>query len=54
MIVSKDDGNTTFYPGGVLTYTITYTNVGSGAALNAELNDTLPDYTSFVSCGDVS
>jgi uncharacterized repeat protein (TIGR01451 family) len=54
MIVSKDDGTETYYCGGVLTYTITYANIGLGAALHAVLNDTLPDYTSFVSCGDVS
>jgi uncharacterized repeat protein (TIGR01451 family) len=50
MTVSKDDGTTTFYPGGVLTYTIIYTNTGEGAALEAVLNDILPLSTSFLSC----
>lgn len=50
MSVSKDDGTTTFSPGGVLTYTIAYTNDGPGAALDAVLTDTLPDYTTFLSC----
>jgi uncharacterized repeat protein (TIGR01451 family) len=50
MIVSKDDETTDFYPGGVLTYTIIYTNTGEGAALDAVLTDDLPDYTTFVSC----
>jgi uncharacterized repeat protein (TIGR01451 family) len=50
MTVSKDDGTTTLDPGGVLTYTITYTNVGDGAALEAVLTDTLPLFTTFLSC----
>jgi uncharacterized repeat protein (TIGR01451 family) len=50
MSVSKDDGTTDFYPGGVLTYTIIYTNAGEGAALEAVLTDTLPLSTTFLSC----
>ena len=50
MTVSKDDGTTTFSPGGVLTYTIIYTNTGEGAALEAVLTDTLPLSTTFLSC----
>ena len=50
MTISKDDGTTTFYPGGVLTYAIIYTNAGDGAALEAVLTDTLPLSTTFVSC----
>ena len=50
MSVSKDDGTETFVPGGVLTYTITYSNAGEGAALEAVLTDELPLSTTFVSC----
>lgn len=50
MAISKDDGTVTFNPDGVLTYTITYANNGSGAALDATLTDTLPLSTTFLSC----
>jgi uncharacterized repeat protein (TIGR01451 family) len=50
MSVSKDDGTTTFDPGGVLTYSIIYTNADEGAALGVVLTDTLPLSTTFLSC----
>ena len=50
MTVSKDDGTATFVPGGVLNYTITYANGGTGPALYVVLTDTLPLSTTFVSC----
>ena len=50
MTVSKDDGTATYNPNGVLNYTISYANGGTGPALDVELIDTLPDYTTFLSC----
>jgi len=50
MTVSKDDGTGTFQPNEVLNYTITYTNTGLGAALDTVLIDTLPLFTTFISC----
>ena len=51
MAISKDDGTAAFSPDGVLTYTITYTNAGPGAALDAVLTDTIPLSTTYLSCG---
>jgi uncharacterized repeat protein (TIGR01451 family) len=50
MTVSKDDSLTVVAPGQIVTYTIVYTNIGTGAALNPTLLDTLPVSTTFVSC----
>jgi uncharacterized repeat protein (TIGR01451 family) len=50
MTVGKDDGTTTYYPGGVLEYTITYANTGTGPALDVVLTDRLPPYTRYLSC----
>jgi uncharacterized repeat protein (TIGR01451 family) len=53
MTVGKDDGTTTYYPGGELEYTITYANADppdAGAALDAVLTDMLPPSTTFLSC----
>lgn len=51
MVVTKSDGLTFFDPNGQdVTYTITYSNTGQGAATNVTLTDTLPGGGTFVSC----
>ncbi len=50
MTLSKDDGQTIVTPGQVVTYTITYMNQGTGAALNTILTETLPASTTYVAC----
>lgn len=51
MVVTKSDGLTFYDPNGQdVTYTITYTNTGLGAATNVTLTDTLPGGGTFVSC----
>jgi uncharacterized repeat protein (TIGR01451 family) len=50
MTVSKDDGLTVVQPGQIITYTITYANQGTGAALNTTLTELLPPETAFVAC----
>ncbi|HNP72925.1 MAG TPA: DUF11 domain-containing protein [Kouleothrix sp.] len=58
-VVSKDDGLVDVHPNEVLNYTIQFTNTASmapfplavpGAALQMVITDTLPAYTSFLSC----
>jgi uncharacterized repeat protein (TIGR01451 family) len=57
VIISKDDGQSEISPGGILTYTIAFTNTAlttravPGAALNLVLTDTLASETTFLSCG---
>lgn len=59
LVINKDDGQTEADPGGVLTYTIAFTNTAltsqpvPGAALNVVITDTLASETTFVSCGFV-
>ncbi|MBZ0282594.1 MAG: DUF11 domain-containing protein [Anaerolineae bacterium] len=51
MVVTKSDGLTFYDPNGQdVTYTITYSNTGLGAATNVTLTDTLPGGGTFVSC----
>ncbi len=55
MAVSKDDGQTYVTPGGVLNYTITFTNTSDqtanpGPALNVILVDQIPLSTTYDSC----
>ena len=42
LTISKDDGVTSYIPGGSLTYSIVVNNVGNGPALNAVVADTKP------------
>ena len=45
----KSQDNATPLPGGRITYTIAYTNQGSGAITSIRINDTTPAFTLFVS-----
>jgi len=47
--LSKTDGNISSAPGGTIAYTITVDNNGNVDALDVEVTDTVPDYTTFVS-----
>ncbi|WP_052337883.1 DUF11 domain-containing protein [Chloroflexus sp. Y-396-1] len=48
--LSKTDGVTTAAPGQTLTYTLTFTNTGAGAAHNITISDPLPTGVSYQSC----
>jgi uncharacterized repeat protein (TIGR01451 family) len=48
LVISKDDGRLPVIVGDVLTYTISYTNVGGSTARNVVLTETLPNDTAFV------
>jgi uncharacterized repeat protein (TIGR01451 family) len=50
IVLSKTDGVTTAAPGQTLTYTLTFTNTGPGAAHNIVISDTLPSGVSYQSC----
>jgi len=50
IVLSKTDGVTTAAPGQTLTYTLTFTNTGPGAAHNIVISDTLPSEVSYQSC----
>ncbi len=43
----KDDGGMTAVPGDTVTYTLTYSNAGSGTANDVTISDTVPAYTVF-------
>ena len=44
----KTDGGVTAAPGDTITYTLTYRNVGNGAAAGVVISETVPDHTTFV------
>jgi len=50
IVLSKTDGVSTAAPGQTLTYTLTFTNTGPGAAHNIVISDTLPPGVSYQSC----
>jgi uncharacterized repeat protein (TIGR01451 family) len=50
IVLSKTDGVSTAAPGQTLTYTLTFTNTGPGAAHNIVISDTLPSEVSYQSC----
>jgi len=50
IVLSKTDGVSTAAPGQTLTYTLTFTNTGPGAAHNIVISDTLPSGVSYQSC----
>lgn len=54
MTVVKMDGNLTATPGGLITYTLTYTNVGNQAATGVTLTETVPANTTFVVAGSTA
>ncbi|HEX3526777.1 MAG TPA: hypothetical protein VH988_06900 [Thermoanaerobaculia bacterium] len=47
MAVTKTDGGISIHPGGVVPYTLAYTNAGSGAASGVVLTETVPANTTF-------
>ena len=47
LVITKDDGGARVTPGGTITYTLTYTNIGSQDATGVVITETLPTNTSF-------
>lgn len=47
LVIVKDDGGATTVPGGVVTYTLVYTNVGNQDATGVLITDVVPANTSF-------
>ncbi|MBB5212680.1 isopeptide-forming domain-containing fimbrial protein [Microbulbifer hydrolyticus] len=47
LFIAKDDGGITTTPGGSVTYTLNYGNIGSALADNVVITETLPDNTTF-------
>ena len=47
LVIAKTDGTTYVSAGDILTYTITYTNAGSGQARHIVLTETIPAQTTF-------
>lgn len=50
MMMSKEADKATADPGDVIYYTISYENIGSGAAYDVTIEDTIPEHTTFLSC----
>jgi len=49
--LTKSDGDITVPPGGIITYTLSYTNLGGLAAPNPVISDTVPQHTTFAGSG---
>ncbi|NOK63063.1 MAG: hypothetical protein GFH27_549279n506 [Chloroflexi bacterium AL-W] len=47
LIIAKDADGITTVPGGLITYTLTYTNAGIQDATGIVITETVPNYTSF-------
>ncbi|MCO6457238.1 MAG: carboxypeptidase regulatory-like domain-containing protein, partial [Pirellulaceae bacterium] len=47
LVITKDDGGAVTLPGGIVAYTITYTNVGTQHATGVNIEDIVPDDTTF-------
>ncbi|MCP4371072.1 MAG: DUF11 domain-containing protein, partial [Deltaproteobacteria bacterium] len=45
--ITKDDGNVSSVPGNIITYTLTYANVGNQDATGVVITDTVPANTTF-------
>jgi uncharacterized repeat protein (TIGR01451 family) len=54
LTIAKDDGGATADAGGLVTYTVTVTNVGNQDATGVSVTDTLPGSTSFEPAGSDS
>jgi len=51
LTITKTDGGVSTMPGGVLTYTLTYTNVGNQGATGVILTETVPAHTTYTGSG---
>jgi uncharacterized repeat protein (TIGR01451 family) len=49
MTIKKEANTTTADPGDIITYTLTYENLGNGIAAHVWVNDTIPTYTTYLS-----
>lgn len=47
LTVDKDDGGMTAEPGSTIRYSINYTNLGPGEALNVTITERVPEFTTF-------
>ncbi|WP_143735429.1 DUF11 domain-containing protein, partial [Microbulbifer mangrovi] len=47
LAIAKDDGGITTTPGGSVTYTLDYANIGSAPAEDVTITETLPENTTF-------
>lgn len=45
--IDKDDGGVIATPGGIITYTLTFSNIGPSEATDVVITETVPTYTSF-------
>jgi uncharacterized repeat protein (TIGR01451 family) len=45
--IDKDDGGVIATPGGIITYTLTFSNIGPSEATGVVITETVPTYTSF-------
>ncbi len=45
--IDKDDGGITATPGGIITYTLTFSNIGPSEATGVVITETVPDFTTF-------
>ncbi|WP_129678227.1 SdrD B-like domain-containing protein, partial [Candidatus Chloroploca sp. Khr17] len=48
LVITKTDKGITVEPGDLITYTLTYTNVGNQDATGVTITETVPSYTSFI------
>jgi len=50
LTLDKSDGLSTAQPGDVLTYTLSFDNIGAGPAFDVTITDTLPNFSTYQSC----
>ena len=48
LVIDKDDGGVTTAPGGIVTYTLVFSNVGNTTATGVIITETVPDNTTFI------
>ncbi|MCB9436685.1 MAG: DUF11 domain-containing protein [Anaerolineales bacterium] len=53
MVITKDDGGATVLPGGVITYTLSYQNVGTIGATGVVITETVPANSTFNAAGSL-